>query len=163
MLREGTRLGALLLLIVSHGSDLAARPRERVKTEKTDDQIVVIVRDRGHGPEFQIDTEKYTKDRVKLFLGEQRLTRKPNTPVVFLLQDTVPLAGLRLVAEMAVNAGFTNVHAYVYWTWNKKMAEIQFGPVAKFSKDPRMSESACLFFDDHSCQNDLHVESSPSQ
>jgi hypothetical protein len=41
MLREGSRSGVfLLLLIVSLGSDLAARPREKVKTEKTDDQIV---------------------------------------------------------------------------------------------------------------------------
>jgi biopolymer transport protein ExbD len=101
--------------------------------KKNDGQVVIVVRAKGQGLEFRIESEPYSKEDVKYFLGQLRLRRDENTPIIALVEEKVELRGLSQVPSMATAAGFRNIRTYVYWNWSHQMAEIQFGQVMKFS------------------------------
>jgi biopolymer transport protein ExbD len=141
MLSNTFRLCVLMLvtslLVGSAEARHSDKPAPNKAVSKKDDtQVVIVVRANGKGLEFRIGSERYTGEDVKYFLGQLRLKRDENTPIIALVEEKVELKGLSEVPAMAITAGFRNIHTYVYWTWTHKMAEIQFGPVMRFSKKP---------------------------
>jgi hypothetical protein len=112
-------------------------PRGRGKVKKDSDEIVVIVRYMANGPTYEVNSNMFTSPSdLKFYLGELRPHRDASTPLLFLMEENVPLWALHTMAAPSIAMGFTNLHAYVYWPLTKKMAEIWFGPVTKFSKNP---------------------------
>jgi biopolymer transport protein ExbD len=138
MAKNALRLALLILVIGSLLSSANARNPDKHKEarKKDDGQIVVIVRQGRKDLEFHIGSERYDRGQAAYALGELRLTRRENTPVVVLIDARVDVAAISAVPAMAIDAGFDNVHTYVFWPWTKRMAEIQFGPVLKFSENP---------------------------
>ena len=141
MLSKAFRLCVLMLVTSLLLGSAQARHSDKAATKKAvskkdDTQVVIIVRANGEGLEFWIGSERYTGKDLEHFLGWLRLERDENTPIVALVEEKVELRGLSEVPAMAITAGFRNIHTYVYWNWTHKMAEIQFGPVVKFSKKP---------------------------
>jgi hypothetical protein len=136
-MRKNTLLFGLWMLVSGLlPSGAGARHKDKVITKKDDHAVVVIVREGKKDLEYQIGSDRYNRHDAAFALGELRLTHEPNAAVVVLIEDKVRLAGLSVVPSMAIDAGFTNVHTYVFWPWTGKMAEVQFGPVLKFSKTP---------------------------
>jgi biopolymer transport protein ExbD len=139
MLSNTFRLCALTLITSLLLGTADARHSDKPKkavSNNDDSQIVIVVRAKGDGLEFRIGSEPYSKEDVKYFLGQVRLRRDENTPIIALVEEKVELRGLSEVPAMATTAGFRNIHTYVYWNWTHKMAEVQFGPVVKFSTKP---------------------------
>jgi hypothetical protein len=125
-------VGALCSQLLSIG---APWPRGRGKMKKDSDEIVVIVRYMANGPTYEVRSNMFTNpDDLTFYLGELRPHR--DAPLLFLMEENVPLWVLHTMAASSIAMGFTNLHAYVYWPFTKKMAEIQFGPVTRFSKNP---------------------------
>jgi hypothetical protein len=129
------RIGLLLAVGMQLASSAGAAPRGKTKEKKSDSEIVVVVRERAKGPEYEIGTDRFAKSEdVKYYLGELRPRRDPNTTLVFLIEENVPLFEIRVAAAMSMAVGFKNVRAYVFWPFTGKMAEIRFGEVVKFSR-----------------------------
>jgi hypothetical protein len=131
------RLCVLILVNSSLLNTAEARHSASAAVSKKDDtQVVIVLRARDKGLEFLVGSERYKRADLEYFLGNLRLKRDQDTPIVAILEDKVELRGLSEVPAMAITAGFRNVRTYVYWPWTHTMAEIQFGPVMKFSKKP---------------------------
>jgi predicted metal-dependent TIM-barrel fold hydrolase len=141
MLTNICRLSALMLMTSLLLRTAEARHSGKPVSKKDDTQVVIVVRAKGEGLEFRIGSERYTRKDVEYFLGQLRLKRDENTPIIAIVEEKVELRGLSEVPAMAVVAGFRNIHTYVYWPWTRKMAEIQFGPVVKFSTRPPTESS----------------------
>jgi hypothetical protein len=142
MLKNTFRLSVLMLVGSSLLNSAEARHSNKPVSKKDDTQVVIVVGANDEGLEFRIGSDRYKRKEVEYFLGQLRLKRDENTPIIALVEDKIALAGLSQVPSMATTAGFRNIHTYVYWPWTGKMAEIQFGPVVKFSKKPRVEASA---------------------
>jgi hypothetical protein len=85
---------------------------------------------------YEMDSKRYAKSGINLALAELHLNRDKNTAITALIDDTAPLEAIAEFGEMAINAGFTDVHIFVCFHKTDRMAEVQLGPALKFSQNP---------------------------
>jgi hypothetical protein len=103
-------------------------------------QIVVMVYKTEKGLRLELNSSIYRNGEYKAsdanyVLAELLLREGPNHQIIEVVDDRAPLSALTEVSEMAVNAGFKDIHPFIYWHKTGRMAEIQFGPSIKFSMD----------------------------
>jgi hypothetical protein len=98
-------------------------------------QIVVSARRVNGEIEYTIGNFHYTKAALSDSMGEMRLNASAESEVVIVLEDTMALADIKEVPQMALSAGFKNVRVFVYWKGTGNMAELFFGPVVKHNLD----------------------------
>jgi hypothetical protein len=130
------------LLLIASTTLMEARPK-RKKPPISSLQIVVLIHnadkriERGDkGLEYELDSKVYAKSGINVALAELRLNREKDSPVVALIDDRSPFEAISQFGEMAVAAGFTNIHLYVCFHATGRMAELNLGPAVKFSENP---------------------------
>jgi hypothetical protein len=96
-------------------------------------QLVVSARRTFGQIEYTVGNAHYSKTELSELIGEAHLNAKPDSAVVFVLEDSMALSDIKEVPEMALAAGFKNVRVFVYWKGTGNMAELFFGPVVKHS------------------------------
>ena len=101
--------------------------------------IVVSVRRTQGQLEYELDDRKYSKRDLNSQLAELKLASE-DTPrrVLVMLDDSAFLSDLRVVPQMAIDAGFADIQVFAVWPQTGNMAEVVLGPVKKISKDPRV-------------------------
>src|SRR6266566_2659756 len=116
---------------------LYAHPQERHASPKAANEVIVIVR-RVYGElEYELGSDKfYKKGDLNYALAELKLKCGADCQVIAILEDSAQLSDISDVGIMAINAGFKDIRTYVCWPKTGRMAEILFGPVKKFSKNP---------------------------
>jgi hypothetical protein len=101
--------------------------------------IVVKVKRVQGALECSIDGEKFSKQGLNFQLAEMKLWAKrgPESRVLVMLDEkTTYIADIKLVPQMAVNAGFTDMQVFVVFEGAGNMAEVVYGPVKKISNHP---------------------------
>ena len=138
------RIKVLLFALLLLASTLVTEARPKHKKPPTNSlQIVVLIHnadkrvERGDkGLEYEMDSKVYAKSGINVALAELRLNREKDSPVVALIDDRSPFEAISQFGEMAVAAGFTNIHLYVCFHTTGRMAELNLGPAIKFSENP---------------------------
>lgn len=129
------------LLLCASGFPLCALSQESnpvsAFTLVRNNRIVVQVRRDGSEIEYKMNGEKYRKGDLNFVLGELKLQRGNNCQVIIIMEESALLADVSLVPKMAIDAGFTDIHAYVHFAKTGKIAELVFGPVRGFSNNPK--------------------------
>ena len=75
------------------------------------------------------------KSDISRWLAEAKLREGNDCQIVPIIDDNVELGAVTQIYEMAINAGFRDIHPFVYWKKTGQMAELQFGPSTKFTID----------------------------
>jgi len=83
------------------------------------------------GIEYTVGKARYSKTELNEIIGEMRLRYSADSYVVIVLEDSMALSDIKVVPQMALDAGFKNVRVFVYWKGTGNMAEQFFGPVVK--------------------------------
>ena len=121
-------VGLFMLILTTLGT-LAAAPHSKKQPAVNSVDVTVIANKSDYKKPFEIDGIRYTPKECAFVLGELRATRPATTKVVLLIGDDAEVGTIADLSQMAVDAGFVHVQAYVYWPRNHHMAEVQFGPV----------------------------------
>src|SRR5713226_10223840 len=105
-------------------------------SDKKPEPIVVIVHKAEKGFIFEVESDDYKKGDANYVLAELKLRRGGDCQIIPLVDDRLPLSAITEISEMAINAGFKDIRPVVLWHKTGRMAQIQFGPAIKFSRDP---------------------------
>jgi len=120
------------------GVPTSAGPKKnKSSVSKTAQRVIVFARKTDHGIEYRINKQTYSGPDLGYLLGELHIYANKESAVAVVLEDNMLLSDVKDVPFMALNAGYTDVRAYVYWRRTGKMAEILFGPVLKATSDPK--------------------------
>jgi hypothetical protein len=118
----------------------AANPRETALSDRKPEQVVVTVEKTDRGLLFEVQSDEYKKGDANYLLAELKLHKGGDCQIIALLDDRVPLSAITEISEMAINAGFKDIRPFVSWHKTGRIAQIQFGPPIKFTKDPEKIE-----------------------
>lgn len=100
-------------------------------------QIIIQVRRTERGLRYELDSKgEFQKHDANYLLAELELRSGNEAQVIEIVDDRAPLSALTEVSEMVVNAGFKDIRPFIYWHKTGRMAEVQFGPVIKFTMKP---------------------------
>lgn len=124
-------LGCLLVVGVH-----AANSKKTTQSDKKPEQIVVNVHKSDKGLLFEVESNEYKKGDANYLLAELKLHKGGDCQIIALVDDRVPLSAITEISEMAINAGFKDIRPFVAWHKTGRMAQIQFGPAIKFTRDP---------------------------
>jgi len=103
---------------------------------KNPEQIVVSVHKAEKGLLFEVESNEYKKGDANYLLAELKLHKGGDCQIIAVVDDRVPLSAITEISEMAINAGFKDIRPFVLWHKTGRMAEIQFGPAIKSTRDP---------------------------
>jgi hypothetical protein len=103
-------------------------------------QIVVLVYQTDKGLRFDLESDiykggEYKKTDANYFLAELKLHDGGNCQLIEVVDDRAPLSAITEISEMAINAGFKDIRPFVYWHKTGRMAQVQFGPPIKYTKN----------------------------
>ena len=128
-------LVGLLLAAFSLGPYIycSAAPKKKDARE-TKKQIVIFARRVNGVALFEQGRNEFRASELNYELGEMRLSATADSEIIVILEDTMPLSDVKDVPQMALNAGFHDVRAFVYWKGTGNMAEVMYGKVMKFKK-----------------------------
>ena len=90
--------------------------------------IVVRVYREKDGLHYEYATGQQAKGDLNYELAEEKLARGRDCRVDIILDESTAVGDLKVVPKMAVDAGFWDIHVYVYWKKSGNMAEVTFGP-----------------------------------
>lgn len=128
------------LLLASFGCLIAvgvyAANSKKTASDKKPEQIVVTVHKANKGLLFEVESDEYKKGDANYLLAELKLHRGGDCQIIAVVDDRAPLSAITEISEMAINAGFKDIRPFVSWHKTGRMAQIQFGPAIKFSRDP---------------------------
>jgi hypothetical protein len=132
------RSTAILLILLSLLSTPLLAGRKTKKERVLDMTTIVIHVRRNDGQlELSFDGKKFSKKELNFQLGEQHLDSARNRRVIVMLDArTTFISDIKIVPEMAVNAGFTDMQAFAVFPDMGNMAEILYGPVRQISDHP---------------------------
>lgn len=120
------------------GMPTSAGPKKnKSSASKTTQRVIVFARKTDRGIEYRLNKQVYVGKDLDYVLGELHIGANKESSVVVVLEDNMLLSDVKDVPAMALNAGYTDVRAYVYWKKTGRMAELLFGPVLKVTADPR--------------------------
>jgi hypothetical protein len=136
-----TTTSAKALLLTSLGCMIAvgvyaANPDKAKHSTKNPEQIVVSVYRAEKGLLFEVESNEYKKGDANYLLAEIKLHKGGDCQIIALVDDRVPLSAITEISEMAINAGFKDIRPFVLWHKTGRMAQIQFGPAIKSTRDP---------------------------
>jgi len=114
----------------------AANSKKAAQSDKKPEQIVVTVHKAEKGLLFEVQSDEYKKVDANYLLAELKLHKGGDCQIIAVVDDRVPLSAITEISEMAINAGFKDIRPFVSWHKTGRMAQIQFGPAIKFSRDP---------------------------
>lgn len=134
--RGGSTLffGAILALVLAPtapNKPIAGKPQ----------QLIITVRQTPKGLRFEVESVQHKKyeDKNKMeanyFLAEIKMNECGECQLIEIVDDRAPLSAITEVSEMAINAGFKDIRPFVYWHKTGGMAEVQFGPPIRFTRD----------------------------
>ena len=108
-------------------------------------QIVVLVYQADKGLRFELESDEYKNGEYKkadanYFLAELKLHEGGDCQIIEVVDDRAPLSAITEASEMAINAGFKDIRPFVYWHKTGRMAQVQFGPPIKFTKNAETIE-----------------------
>lgn len=94
------------------------------------------------GGRLVYDTRTYALKKVDIsrWLAEAKLREGNDCQIVPIIDDNVELGAVTQIYEMAINAGFTDVHPFLYSRKTGRMAELQVGRPMKFTINPEEIE-----------------------
>ena len=132
------------VLLVSTGclfaaGALAADSTNKKQTQPVNrpEQIVVNVRKADNGFLFEVESYEYKKKGdANYVLAGLKLQKGGDCQILALVDDRLPLSAITEISEMAINAGFKDIRPFVSWHKTGRMAQVQFGPAIKFTRDP---------------------------
>jgi hypothetical protein len=107
-------------------------------------QIVVLVYQNENGLRFKLQSgnyrdSEYKKSDANYFLAELKL-HEGDCQLIEVVDDRAPLSAITEVSEMAINAGFKDIRPFIYWHKTGRMAQVQFGPLIKFTTNANKIE-----------------------
>lgn len=106
-------------------------------TTQTDAKQIVVRVHRGEkNLDYELESEHHKKGEANFMLAELKLQRGADCQIIAIVDDTVDLAAITQISEMAINAGFKDIRPYVYWHKTGVMAQIQFGHPIRFTDNP---------------------------
>jgi hypothetical protein len=126
-----TSLGCVIALGV-----YAANPDKLNHSDKKPEQIVVNVHKAEKGLLYEVESSEYKKGDANYLLAEIKLHKGGDCQIIAVVDDRVPLSAITEISEMAINAGFKDIRPFVLWHKTGRMAQIQFGPAIKSTRDP---------------------------
>jgi hypothetical protein len=132
-------LVAVSMVLITGGIALVtayAGPPNPPAAEKDTKQIVVRVHRGAKALDYELESEHHKRGEVNFMLAELKLHRGSDCQIIAIVDDTVDLAAITKISEMAINAGFKDIRPYVYWHKTGSMAQIQFGLPIKFTDNP---------------------------
>ena len=114
---------------------LHALPQQQEPERKPVKQVVVQIHKGEKGLEYVLDSNNYKKSDANHALAVLKLQKGADCQVIAIIDDNADLGAITKISEMAINAGFLDIRPYVYWRETGRMAQIQFGPPIKFTKN----------------------------
>jgi len=126
-----TLLGCLIAVSI-----YAAKPNKANHPGKNPEQVVVSVHKAEKGLLFEVESSEYKKGDANYLLAELKLHKGGDCQIIAVVDDRVPLSAITEISEMAINAGFKDIRPFVSWHKTGNMAQIQFGPAIKSTRDP---------------------------
>jgi biopolymer transport protein ExbD len=98
--------------------------------------IVVNVRRTQGQLEYKLNDQPYSKRDLNYELGEMKLDSPPDRRVLVMLDESTYLSDIKLIPQMATDAGFKEIQVFAVFQKNGNMAELFFGPVRTISRNP---------------------------
>jgi biopolymer transport protein ExbD len=114
----------------------AANPHKSNHSDKKPEQIVVSIHKAEKGLLYEVESSEYQKGDANYLLAELKLHKGEDCQIIAVIDDRVPLSAITEISEMAINAGFKDIRPFVSWHKTGRMAQIQFGPPIKSTRDP---------------------------
>jgi hypothetical protein len=132
-MRTVRKLAAVLLAALFLGSFIccSAAPKKKDPRE-TKKQIVILARRVKGVTVYEHERNEFKGPELNYELGEMRLSATGDSEIIVILEDSMSLSDIKDVPQMALNAGFHNIRAFVYWKGTGNMAEVMYGKVLKF-------------------------------
>jgi hypothetical protein len=138
----------LILVVCSFGCATAyAGPPKNRHNDKTSkqtpeiEQLLVFVHRGEKGVDFDMGYGHQKKSDANFTLAELKLQHGSRCQLIILIDESLDLGVISQVGQMAINAGFTDIRPFVYWSSTEKIAEIQFGPLIKFAPNAEMIDA----------------------
>lgn len=130
-----------LLALISPALETArGKPRHSPAQRGTARQIVVLVHRSNHGLEYELRSYHLKEREANFLLAEIKLRECDDCQIVPIIDDDVALGVVAKISEMAINAGFRDIRPFVFWRSTGRMAQIEFGPVIRFTTNAEQIE-----------------------
>jgi hypothetical protein len=130
---------ATCAVVVVSVATAARPPQDRTGPGKVK-QIVVRVHRTPTGLVYEMRSYEVKKGDANYWLAEIKLRECNDCQIIPILDDNVEIGAITQISEMAINAGFRDIHPFVYWRKTGRMAQIQFGPPIKYTVDAQKIE-----------------------
>ena len=137
----------IMLALCSPFSLYSQELKRRPETPAPPPRCIAVELSREKGVvHYEYLTEQTAKGDLNYELAEEKLKRGGDCRIDIILDETTIISDLKTVPQMAINAGYWDIHVYVHWNKTHSMAEvtlaprqdgrdeIQYGPVLRFDK-----------------------------
>jgi len=127
---------ALILIGLAVLTPLAISKPKKTRFSLINPIVVNVKREGGH-IEYSLDGKSYSGKELNFQLAEMHLDSAPHRRAFVMLDEgTTYISDIKVVPQMLVNAGFTDMQVFVVFAKAGNMAEIVYGPVKRISDHP---------------------------